>query len=265
MKEDEFYPLTSEGFPQYGVSKDARVVNFATGAERKQHGMCVDLYKDNIPHCFHVGKLAGKYHGEPIDLVPRGRKCNLGYLGYPRYTITSDGRLWNHETCRWQVLVPNQNGYIEVKLMDKDGVMRNHRFHRLVAMTFVPNPKKKPEVNHIDGNPLNNDFRNLEWVTGLENHKHAREHGLRKQRLTDDDVHQICKLIIAGKTDSEIAKMYETTSMMIWYIRHGGHPDVTSQYGFERRPQQRLTPIDHAKYSRRKVEKVKAKRMASHG
>jgi len=34
--------------------------------------------------------------------------------------------------------------------------------HRLVALNFIPNPKNKPEVNHIDGNPANNNLYNLE-------------------------------------------------------------------------------------------------------
>lgn len=62
--------------------------------------------------------------------------------------------------------------------------------HRLVAGAFIPNPHEKPEVNHIDSNPLNNTVENLEWVTHSENMRHANERGNRakfKRRVIRDD------------------------------------------------------------------------------
>ena len=44
--------------------------------------------------------------------------------------------------------------------------------HRLIALTFIPNPEDLKEVNHKDGNPYNNRAANLEWINRENNMKH---------------------------------------------------------------------------------------------
>ena len=84
--------------------------------------------------------------------------------------------------------------------------------HRLVAATFIPNPENKPQVNHIDGDKLNNQVNNLEWVTHRENIQHAYDTGLMpigtaktNSKLTNLDVHYIIWWDEAGMTNREIA------------------------------------------------------------
>lgn len=48
-----------------------------------------------------------------------------------------------------------------------------HGVHRLVAITFMPNPKGLPVVNHIDGDKTNNHIDNLEWMSFSDNAMHA--------------------------------------------------------------------------------------------
>lgn len=69
--------------------------------------------------------------------------------------------------------------YLQVQL-NKDGYGLTKTIHRLVAEAFIQNPNLKPEVNHIDGNKLNNNVCNLEWVTSSENSLHALSIGLQK-------------------------------------------------------------------------------------
>lgn len=64
------------------------------------------------------------------------------------------------------------NGYKQVCLC-KNGKPKVFRVHRLLSKAFIPNPDNKPQVNHIDGNRLNNNLDNLEWVTSSENNLHA--------------------------------------------------------------------------------------------
>lgn len=75
--------------------------------------------------------------------------------------------------------VSTVQGYGHVSLCD--GHTEKHlQVHRIVAQTFIPNPEAKPEVNHIDGNKLNNRVNNLEWVTSKENTAHGPQIGLRR-------------------------------------------------------------------------------------
>ena len=72
-----------------------------------------------------------------------------------------------------------RNGYLKLTL-SKNDVQKNVLVHRLVACAFIPNPKQLKEVNHKDGNKMNNCVDNLEWVTREENTSHAIKTGLRK-------------------------------------------------------------------------------------
>ena len=76
-------------------------------------------------------------------------------------------------------------GYREV-LLSENGKTNNARVHRLMAETFIPNPYNLRDVNHKDGNKLNNDISNLEWVSHSSNVKHAYDNGLENKVLGED-------------------------------------------------------------------------------
>lgn len=94
------------------------------------------------------------------------------------YQVSDTGLVRNAKTG--QVLKPriSEWGYEQVCLYY--GSKHNFRYvHKLVAEAFLPNPKNKPQVNHIDGDKTNNHANNLEWVTVTENNKHAYSAGLK--------------------------------------------------------------------------------------
>lgn len=71
----------------------------------------------------------------------------------------------------------NGSGY-RVVGFNVNGKQCMKTIHKLVATAFIDNPENKPCVNHIDGNKLNNNVTNLEWVTYSENMYHAVNTGL---------------------------------------------------------------------------------------
>lgn len=113
-------------------------------------------------------------------------------------------------------------GYMRVRL---DG--KTKFIHQIIAENFIPNPNNLPQINHIDGNKLNNNSNNLEWVTNQENRDHAVKNrliaygetaGLTK--LTLNQVKEIKYLYSQGNlSQREIAKMFnigqQNVSMII--------------------------------------------------
>ena len=93
--------------------------------------------------------------------------------GFPDYEVTSKGEVYSYKNGERKLLKPavSGSGYHGLSLSngkEKKAV----QVHRLVAMSFLPNPKKLEIVNHIDGNKTNNALSNLEWNTRKGNAKH---------------------------------------------------------------------------------------------
>lgn len=89
------------------------------------------------------------------------------------YEITRDGKVINKHTGHTLAPQPNGKGYLRVSIGKKLMFI-----HRLVAEKYIPNPENKPQVNHKDGNKLNNCVDNLEWVTNQENRNHTVDNDL---------------------------------------------------------------------------------------
>jgi hypothetical protein len=101
---------------------------------------------------------------------------------YPNYLISADGRVWSCKRKQWLKPSVMPNGYAKVNL-SHNGVVETLLVHRLVAELFC---KGHGQVNHKDGNKLNNHYSNLEWVTAKENMRHALATGLRQQTPSGD-------------------------------------------------------------------------------
>ena len=98
--------------------------------------------------------------------------------GFENYSVSNDGRVFSQ---RGELKPSTSTGYASVKFSN-GAEKQNHQVHRLVASLFIPNRKNLEIVNHIDGNKLNNDVSNLEWVTRKGNARHYETELAPKQR-----------------------------------------------------------------------------------
>lgn len=97
---------------------------------------------------------------------------------FPKYEVSTLGRVRNCKTGRvLKAGISSGTGYLVCGLC-VDGKATTKAVHRLVAETFIPNMDNKNQVNHKDGNKLNNNVNNLEWCTSKHNLRHARDTGL---------------------------------------------------------------------------------------
>lgn len=152
---------------------------------------------------------------------------------YEDYHVSNFGRVksFNGRWVKVTILKPDasKGGYLRVTLF-KDGKHKHFQIARLVALTFIPNPEGKPEVNHIDGIKFNNHVSNLEWATAAENSQHAFASGLATVAKGCDDSQSLFKdeadiIYIRDNPDrltgKELAEMFNTTQQKISEIQIG--------------------------------------------
>ena len=116
-----------------------------------------------------------------------------GYEG--RYQVSNYGRIktveryksdGRHQAEIIRKTQIDRHGY-EFALLFNGKKNCRHSVHVLVANAFIDNPENKPQVNHIDGDKLNNYVSNLEWCTASENQRHAVMTGLSRRYFGDDN------------------------------------------------------------------------------
>ena len=127
--------------------------NAVTGLSKSAYGYIWELEKD-------IDILEGEIWKQVPDTIKT-------------YFVSTLGRFKNAAGIIVKNQKPTPGGYIVVTI---DNVTQ--RLHRIIAKTFLENPENKEQVNHKDGNKLNNCLDNLEWMTNKENQIHKYATGL---------------------------------------------------------------------------------------
>lgn len=114
-----------------------------------------------------------KYISKEIDFKDENwKEIPFEIVEKYNYFVSNLGRFKNNKNDIIANYTPS-TGYIRIRIKN-----RKFLLHRLVALTFLENPKNKEFVNHKDGNKTNNLLENLEWATCLENNMHKINSGL---------------------------------------------------------------------------------------
>ena len=156
-----------------------------------------------------------------------------------RYLINTDGQIYSEIRKKFLKPFKNPNGYMLVDI-NHYGFSYTRQLHRLVALTFIPNPDRLPTVNHKDGNKENNAVDNLEWMSLGDNVRHAWSTGLAKPRYgtdnpanvyTEEQIHMVCQLIEIGEySNKRIADEVGVNLSLIRDIKYRGKWKKISMY-----------------------------------
>lgn len=150
--------------------------------------------------------------------------------GLEVYAASMCGKIIRISTGKFMKQYPTgRNGYLGFRTC-VDNKSGTEFVHKAVANAWLYNddPLNKIQVNHKDGNKLNNCVDNLEWVTRSQNLRHAINTGLKGKgsvlynaELSEDQVHEICKLLMDRLRIKDIADRYDISKDIVRKIRAG--------------------------------------------
>lgn len=179
-------------------------------AQKRANELLVKLRAQDGPH--EIWK--------PVERFPNHEVSNLGRVrSLPRASAFSHWFTVFRGGLRR--LSKGRCGYSVVHMRCGDEV-DNPPVHRLVAAAFIPNPDRKPQVNHLNGIKTDNRVLNLEWATHQENMDHAARvlkvntgESCSLHKLTEQQVVEIKSRRNCGETVRSLARTYAVSTGLV--------------------------------------------------
>ncbi len=137
--------------------------------------------------------------------------------GYSQYLADlRNGRIYDKEKQDWKIANPNKFGYVHVSVKNDEGEIKSESVHHLIITAAIEGFDYKGkfglEIDHLDGNPSNNAYCNLELVTRAENLR-RREMRKNKNYLSKEEIEQIInEYVEADLKFGEICDWYLETA-----------------------------------------------------
>ena len=134
------------------------------------------------------------------------------------YTISNYGKIKRKKDNYIFKENKNSRGY-RVITLTKNKIEKSYSVHRLVAETFIPNIYNLPQINHKDGNKMNNKVNNLEWCNQSYNMKHAYKNGLEIKKCKKVNQYDLDNnLIMTWNSVKEASKKLGIKSQKIYLV-----------------------------------------------
>jgi hypothetical protein len=159
-------------------------------------------------------KVAEEIHGELWEVIS----------GFSNYAVSNLGRVMNISSGKL-ISLHNREGYLRASIKNDAGKRVTLSVNIVVATAFILKENDEAdEVNHKNGDKLDNKSSNLEWMTHQQNMQHAYDTGLRDRRkttgelnpvavLNEDTVHKICQKFQSGLSISAAQKALGLTHL----------------------------------------------------
>lgn len=195
---------------------------------------------DSIPKLLYI---SDKIHKEKFKQVLWEGKL------FP-FIVSSAGRVFSIKEDKFgdnylYQLKPNvkRTGYTEIVLSTNSQIFYC-LLHRIVGFAFIKNddPINKIQINHKNGDKLNNWVYNLEWITPSDNIKHAYSFGLIPvlygernvlHKFSEEIIHEVCRMLEENKSCKYIAEKTDMTESNVYLIRNKkSWAHITKNYDF---------------------------------